>query len=60
MSYSFRITVKGWNKFEISSRFNIHNIPTTVLLDRKGIVHSFKPASEQLEKAVGSLFEDIK
>ena len=49
---------KGW-KNEISSRFDIHSIPTTVLLDRKGIVHSFDPKSEQLEKVVASLFEDV-
>jgi peroxiredoxin/Leucine-rich repeat (LRR) protein len=48
---------KGWDN-EISTSFDIHSIPTTFLLDRRGIVRHVNLRGSALEQAVADILGD--
>jgi thiol-disulfide isomerase/thioredoxin len=48
---------KGWDN-AISRRFGVNGIPSTVLIDREGVVRYLDVRGTELEMAVASLFDD--
>jgi hypothetical protein len=48
---------KGWDS-EISRRFGVDAIPTTFLIDRKGVLRYIDPYGEGLREAVSELLDE--